>query len=57
MYESIQYPIFGTLFHPEKVSYIFHHFEDYGVDHSWNSLQMNRLFADKFMKLARMNTN
>ena len=52
--ESPDYPFFGTQFHPEKVLTMYN--AD-SIDHSWKSVQYNRYFADKFVELARQNTN
>ena len=52
--ESPNYPFFGTQFHPEKVLTMYNSDE---ADHSWNSVHYNRYFADRFMELARENTN
>lgn len=51
--ESTKYPIMGTLFHPEKPSQIFS--DGPGIDHSWQSIQLQRHFADYFVYLARHN--
>ena len=53
-FESPDYPFFGTQFHPEKVLTMYN--AD-SIDHSWASVQYNRYFADRFLELARENTN
>lgn len=53
--EGIDYPYFATAFHPEKVLGVFN--DDVGINHSWESIQLNRYFADKFITLARQNSN
>lgn len=53
--ESEKYPIFGTQFHPESTMSMF--YDDSNVNHSWESIKMNRHFLDYFMTLARQNTN
>lgn len=46
--ESAAYPFFGSQFSTEKVENM----------HSWDQIRLNRcLAADKFVKLARQNTN
>lgn len=52
--ESPNYPFFGTQFHPEKVLTMYN--AD-SIDHSWKSVAYNRYFADRFIELARENTN
>lgn len=52
--ESPNYPFLGTQFHPEKVLTMYN--AD-SIDHSWESVQYNRYFADRFIELARENTN
>ena len=52
--ESETYPFFATQFHPEKVITMYN--AD-SIDHSWASVQYNRYFADRFVELARINTN
>ena len=52
--ESPDYPFFGTQFHPEKVLTLYN---NDALDHSWTSVHYNRYFADRFMMLARQNTN
>jgi len=31
--------------------------DDTGINHSWESIRLNRYFTDKFMSYARQNTN
>ena len=52
--ESEKYPFYGTQFHPEKVTTMYN---SDGINHSWASVKYNRYFADRFMELARQNTN
>uniref|UniRef100_A0A7S3CJB2 folate gamma-glutamyl hydrolase n=1 Tax=Strombidium rassoulzadegani TaxID=1082188 RepID=A0A7S3CJB2_9SPIT len=52
--ESKDYPIMATQFHPEKPTQVW---KAKGVDHSWESIQQNRHFADKLVKMARQNGN
>lgn len=52
--ESPNYPFFGTQFHPEKVLTMYNSDE---ADHSWESVQFNRFFSDRFMEEARQNSN
>ena len=53
--ESEKYPFFGTQFHPEKPAFGF--VDNYGVNHTWQSILMNRHFADFFVSLAKNNLN
>jgi len=53
--EAYDYPFFGTQFHPEKTMDMFN--DDTGINHSWESIRLNRYFTDKFMSYARQNTN
>ena len=52
--ESPNYPFYGTQFHPEKVITMYN---SDGLNHSWESVDYNRYFANRFMELARQNTN
>lgn len=52
--ESPNYPFYGTQFHPEKVLTMYN---SDGLNHSWESVEYNRYFADRFLELARQNTN
>ena len=52
--ESEEYPFYATQFHPEKVITMYN---NEGLNHSWESVNYNRYFADRFMELARQNTN
>ena len=52
--EAYNYPFFGTQFHPEKVLTLYN---NGALDHSWKAVHYNRYFADRFMELARENTN
>ncbi len=53
--EHFVYPFFGTLFHPESTMAVFN--DNFGINHTWKSITMNRYFAEKFVTLARQNTN
>ena len=53
--ESEKYPFMGTQFHPEKQIYQWN--DGVNLDHEWQSVQLNRLFADTFVKEARQQTN
>jgi len=52
--ESPDYPFFGTQFHPEKILDMYN---NGSIDHSWKSVNYNRYFADRFVEMARQNTN
>ena len=49
--ESDKYPFMGTQFHPEKQIYQWNDDEHY--NHDWDSVKLNRFFADTFVKEAR----
>lgn len=49
--EGKKYPLFGTLFHPEMASQLF--IDNYGANHDWLSIKLNRHFSDYFVYLAR----
>lgn len=53
--EAYNYPFFGTQFHPEKPMTMFN--DGTGINHTWESITLNRYFADKFLSYARQNTN
>ena len=53
--ESSKYPFQGMQFHPAKQIYEFG--DDTGYNHSWNSILLNRYFADTWIKEARENSN
>jgi len=53
--EAKNYPFLATQFHPEKTTQVF--YDGYGINHSWQSIKMNRYFADLFLQMARANTN
>lgn len=52
--ESPNYPFYGTQFHPEKV---LTQYNSDGLNHDWTSVNYNRYFADRFIELARQNSN
>ena len=45
----------GVQFHPEKQ--IYEWYDDVGLNHEWESIQMNRYFADTFVKQTREQSN
>jgi len=45
----------ATQFHPEKVTQAWN--DNYGINHSWESMKLNRYFGDEFVSMARSNTN
>ena len=49
--EAFNYPFYGVAFHPEKTMTMF--LDNAGINHSWESIQLNRYFADKFITEAR----
>ena len=49
--EAYNYPFFGTQFHPEKTMDMFN--DDTGINHTWESITLNRYFSDKFLSYAR----
>jgi len=53
--ESLKYPFFATLFHPEKATQSW--IDNKGLNHSWLSMYLNRHFVDYFVQLARRNPN
>ena len=53
--ESPKYPFMGMQFHPAKQIYEWQDKE--GYNHDWNSIMLNRYFADLWIKEARQNTN
>ena len=53
--EAYDYPFFASQFHPEKTFTMFN--DDSGINHSWESIEDNRYFADHFMSYARQNTH
>jgi len=53
--ESEKYPIFGVQFHPEKPSFMFT--DNSGVNHSWESIELNQSFSKYFVEQARRNSN
>lgn len=59
--EARDYPFFSTQFHPEKVTQAwidsYPGYQKYNVDQSWDSIRIQRHFANKLVKLARANEN
>ena len=53
--EAKDFPFFASQFHPEMVSQNYK--DNYGVNHSWKSLQANRQFGRLFIEYARENTH
>ena len=53
--ESKKYPILGTQYHPEKNTQAWN--DAFGFNHSWESQQLTRFFANQFVAMARSNTN
>ena len=53
--ESDKYPFIGTQFHPEKPAHLF--YEGKGINHSWESIKLNQVFADTFIAMTRLNEN
>jgi len=45
--EAYNYPFTATQFHPEKVLFMFG--DNNGVNHSWESITLNKYFADQFV--------
>ena len=52
--EAIDYPFFGTQFHPEKPSELW---VDDAINHTWESIKLNDHFSELFVKMARANPN
>ena len=53
--ESPRYPFYATQFHPEKQVHFWQ--DEMGLDHSWESIMLNRYFADTFIEQVRRNKN
>ena len=53
--EAKKYPFYGTQFHPEQASSLW--IDNYGVNHSWESIQLQDHFGRLFVELARENMN
>ena len=51
--EAKDYPIYATMFHPEKAANIF--YENDGINHSWENIQLMQHFSKQFMLMARQN--
>lgn len=49
--EGKKYPFMGTQFHPEKVTQAWN--DNYGINHSWESMELNKFFGDQFVSMAR----
>lgn len=49
--EAKKYPIFGTQYHPEKPSELFT--DGYAINHSWESIDLQRHFSELLVKMAR----
>lgn len=53
--EGKKYPFMATQFHPEKVTQAWN--DGYGINHSWQSMQLNKFFGSQFVSMARANKN
>jgi len=53
--EGKKYPFMATQFHPEKVTQAWN--DGYGINHSWESMQLNKFFGSQFVSMARVNQN
>jgi len=53
--EAKNYPIFGTQFHPEMPSQLW--VDGLNINHSWESIEVQEIFAREFIEMARRNTN
>lgn len=54
-FEGKRFPIYGTQFHPEKPYSVFS--ANSGINHSWESISVQRKFGDFFVKKARQSPN
>jgi len=50
--EGVKYPFMATQFHPEKPTQVM---KGHQINRSWESININRYFADTFMQMARAN--
>lgn len=57
--ESKDYPIYATMFHPEKTSelWIDSAKHPHGINHSWESIQLNQHFSQMLVGMSRANKN
>ena len=57
--ESKNYPIYATMFHPEKPSglWIDSAKHPHGINHSWESIQLNSHFSKMLVAMSRANQN
>lgn len=53
--EGKKYPFMGTQFHPEKVTQAWN--DNYGINHSWESIKLNKIFGEQFVAMTRVNNN
>jgi gamma-glutamyl hydrolase len=53
--EAKRYMIFGTQFHPEKVSELW--VDGINIDHSWENIQVQEHFSQLLVEKARHNPN
>jgi gamma-glutamyl hydrolase len=51
--EGKKYPFMATQFHPEKVTQAWN--DNYGINHSWESMEINSFFGRQFVSMARSN--
>jgi len=51
--EAKNYPFMATQFHPEKTTEVWA--PGYEINHSWESIRLNRHFIDQFVQMARVN--
>lgn len=49
--EGKKYPFMATQFHPEKVTQAWN--DNYGINHSWQSMELNMFFGQQFLAMAR----
>ena len=52
--EGVNYPFQAVQFHPAKQVYEWK--DEEGYNHDWTSIELNRYFADTWVKMARQNT-